>query len=216
MFRFLALFLFILPGFLQTQAAAPFVYHKDMPLSRIGKYLEIYTDKTNQLDINQVRGLTFTPSKDNVPNLLITPHTYWVRFTISNQSDLTNLMLEVEYPTIDDITLYEAQQDGTYKTTRLGEFTRYADRPVDHQNYIFPLSIPLNGTREYYLKVRAGEQLQLPIFVGTKEQVSNKNNYRELIFGLYVGLILAMSFYNLFIYLSTKDKSYLSYVSYNL
>lgn len=216
MFRFLVLLLLTIPGYLQAQATEPFVYKKNTPLTRIGKYLEIYTDKTNQLDINQVRNQTFTPSKDNVPNLLITSHTYWVRFTINNQADFDNLMLEVEYPTIDDITLYEPQPDSTYKTTRLGEFTAYKNRPVDHQNYIFPLSIPPGSSRQYYLKVKAGEQLQLPIYLGSKDEVANKNNYRELIFGLYIGLILAMSFYNLFIYLSTKDKSYLSYVLYNL
>jgi signal transduction histidine kinase len=216
MFRFIVLLLLAISGYQQLQAAPPFVYKNDMPLTHIGKYLEIYTDKTNKLDINAARQQTFQLSKDNVPNLQITPHTYWIRFTIDNQSDLHEIMLEVEYPTIDDITLYEPLSDSTYKSTRLGEFTNYYNRPVDHQNYIFPITLPPNTSRQYFLKVNAGEQLQLPIYVGTREQLSEKNDYRELIFGLYIGVILAMSFYNLFLYISTKDNSYLTYVSYNI
>jgi two-component system, NtrC family, sensor kinase len=216
MFRFIALLLLAILGYQQMQAAAPFVYRKDMPLTRIGKYLEIYTDKTNKLDIKAISQQTFSSPDENVPNLQITPYTHWVRFSISNESSLRDIMLEIEYPTIDDITLFEVLPDGSYKTTRLGEFTSYSNRPVDHQNYIFPLHLEPGSTRQYYLRVVAGEQLQLPIYVGTRDQVSEKNDYRELIFGLYIGVILAMSFYNLFLYLSTKDNSYLTYVSYNV
>jgi len=216
MFRFIALLLLAILGYQQLQAASPFVYRNNMPLTRIGKYLEIYTDKTNELDINTVSKATFSSPDENVPNLQITPYTHWVRFTINNESDLKELLLEIEYPTIDDITLYQKMDDGTYKSLRLGEFTGYKNRPVDHQNYIFPLSQAPHTTRQYYLRVIAGEQLQLPIYIGTYDQVSEKNDYRELIFGLYIGVILAMSFYNLFLYVSTKDNSYLTYVSYNV
>lgn len=216
MFRFIALLLLAILGYQQLQAAPPFVYRNNMPLTRIGKYLEIYTDKTNLLDINAVSKATFSSPDENVPNLQITPYTHWVRFTINNESDLREILLEIEYPTIDDITLFQLMPDGSYKTLRLGEFTNYNNRPVDHQNYIFPLSQAPHTARQYYLRVVAGEQLQLPIYVGTRDQVSEKNDYRELIFGLYIGVILAMSFYNLFLYVSTKDNSYLTYVSYNV
>ncbi|PWV53314.1 7TM diverse intracellular signaling domain-containing protein [Chitinophaga sp. S165] len=216
MFRFIALLLLTIFGFQQLEAAPPFVFRNNMPLTRIGKNLEIYTDKTNKLDIHAIAKASFSSPDENVPNLQITPYTHWVRFTITNESDLQELLLEVEYPTIDDITLFEMRPDGSYKTTHLGEFTSYANRPVDHQNYIFPLDLLPHTTRQYYLRVVAGEQLQLPIFVGSRDQVMEKNDYRELIFGLYIGVILAMSCYNLFLYISTKDISYLTYVSYNV
>lgn len=216
MFRFIALLLLAILGYQQMQAASPIVYRNNMPLTRIGKYLEIYTDKTNSLDINAVSKQTFSVPGENVPNLQITSHTHWVRFTVTNESDLREIMLEVEYPTIDDITLFALRPDGSYDSTRLGEFTSYHNRPVDHQNYIFPLYIAANTSRQYYLRVIAGEQVQLPMFIGTRDQVSEKNDYRDLIFGLYIGVMLAMSFYNLFLYLSTKDNSYLTYVSYNV
>lgn len=216
MFRFIALLFITIFSYLQLDAAPPAVFRNNMPLTRIGKNLEVYTDKTNKLDINDISKVAFTSPDENVPNLQITPYTHWIRFTISNESDLHELLLEVEYPTIDDITLFEEQNDGSFKTTRLGEFTSYYNRPLNHQNYIFPLVLPPHTSRQYYLKVIAGEQLQLPIYIGSRDQVMEKNDYRELLFGLYIGVILAMSCYNLFLYISTRDSSYLTYVSYNV
>ncbi|WPQ64781.1 7TM diverse intracellular signaling domain-containing protein [Chitinophaga sancti] len=216
MFRIITLWLFALLCYVHTQAAAPFVYEEGMPLTRIGKYLELFTDKSNKLGIGDVQHISFVSPGENVPNLQITSYTHWARFHIENPGAARKLLLEVEYPTIDDITLFEQMPDGNFKETRLGEFTQFHNRIFDHQNYIFPLVFQAHSTHLYYLRIKAGEQLQLPIYIGTKEQITTKNSSRGLIFGLYVGVILAMSFYNLFIFLSTKDNSYLIYVAYNI
>ncbi|CAL1520538.1 7TM diverse intracellular signaling domain-containing protein [Chitinophaga sp. MM2321] len=190
------------------------VYTNTEQLLQIGGHMELYTDKSNSLGIDSIKKQSFQPSKQEVPNLQITPYTQWARFTIENKSSQKQLLLEVEYPIIDDITLYEPLPDGGYTATRMGEFTSYHNRKFDHQNYQFLLNIQPDSSREYYLKVRAGEQLQLPVYLGTPEQLYEKNNNRELIFGIYIGVILAMTFYNLFIYISTRDNSYIIYVSY--
>ncbi|NLR62059.1 sensor histidine kinase [Chitinophaga polysaccharea] len=201
-------------SFLLHITAQPVVFKNSKDLLQIGGHLELYTDKGNSLTIEQARQQAFKASGQEVPNLQITPYTQWARFSIHNESSTSQLMLEVEYPIIDDITLFEILPDGQVKSTRLGEFTRYKDRGYDHQNYQFRVNIPVNETRQYYLKVKAGEQLQLPIYLGAPNTIAEKNNKRELIFGIYVGVALAMIFYNLFIYVSTRDNSYLIYVSY--
>lgn len=195
-------------------AAQSIVFKDNKKLLQVGSYLQLYTDKTNKLPFEEVQHQTFTPSQQDVPNLQITSHTQWARFSITNQSPNSQLMLEVESPTIDDITLYEWRPDGTYSHTRLGEFEPYRARGYDHQNYRFKLHIPHDSTKQYYLRAKAGEQLQLPIYLGTSETIYEKNSKRDIIFGIYVGVILAMTFYNLFIYISTRDKSYLTYVGY--
>lgn len=200
--------------FLFHVTAQPVVFKNSKSLLQIGGYLELYTDKADTLTIASAPMQAFKVSGQEVPNLQITPYTQWARFSINNQSKSEKLLLEVEYPIIDDITLYELMPDGTIKQTRLGEFTAYKNRGYDHQNYHFPIRLLPNETRQFYLKVKAGEQLQLPIYLGTPESIFEKNNKRELIFGIYVGVILAMAFYNLFIYISTRDNSYLIYVSY--
>lgn len=199
-----------------ASASEPVVFADSHRLMQIGESLELYADKTNSLTLEQVSRLRFTPSHQKVPNLQISPYTYWARFSIKNTSDVVKLLLEVEYPIIDDITLYEILPDGEIRPTRLGEFQPYHLRPYNHQNYIFPLTIAKNETRFFYLKVKAGEQLQLPIYLGSETSLNAKNTERNFIFGLYIGIILVMALYNLFIFITIRDWSYLIYVSYIL
>lgn len=212
--RFLVLFIL----FLQSQTAAiagePVVFKDSTKLLQIGRSLELYRDNTNQLTIDQVRNMQFTPANADVPNLQISPFSNWARFSITNQTALSQLMLEVEYPTIDEITLYEVLPAGGYKAVNLGQLQPYKNRPYNHQNYIFPLELGVGETREFFLKVKAGEQAQLPMYLGSESALNAKNTERNFIFGVYIGIILVMALYNLFIYLTIRDRSYLIYVTY--
>lgn len=199
-----------------ASASEPVVFADSHRLMQIGESLELFADKTNSLSLEQVSRLRFTPSDQKVPNLQISPYTYWARFSIKNTSDVEKLLLEVEYPIIDDITLYEILPGGAVRPTRLGEFQPYHLRPYNHQNYIFPLIIAKDEVRSFYLKVKAGEQLQLPIYLGSETSLNAKNTERNFIFGLYIGIILVMALYNLFIFITIRDWSYLIYVSYIL
>ncbi len=197
-----------------SRAGGPIVYSDEAKLMHIGKSLELYVDKTNKLTVEQVQDQVFKPSEQDVPNLMITPYTHWARFSITNHSKTEKLQLEIEYPTIDEITLYEQQPGDQFTSLQLGSMKRYDLRPIDHQNYIFPLQIKPGETKHFYLSVRADEQAQLPIYLSTETYINEKNSQRNFIFGIYIGIILVMAFYNLFIYLTTRDSSYLVYVAY--
>ncbi|MCH5690179.1 7TM-DISM domain-containing protein [Niabella sp. W65] len=54
----------------------------------------------------------------------------------------------------------------------------------------------------------------VPVTVGHVEKTFEKIATNDLIFGLYIGLILVMVLYNLFLYFSTKEISYFYYVLY--
>jgi signal transduction histidine kinase len=214
--RALFSFLFTVTLFVhQSQATVvPIVYSDSTKLLQMGRWLDIYTDKTNQLTFREVLNKTFINLNEQVPNLQITPYTHWAKFTITNNTSLHRLLLEIEYPTIDDISLYEPMGDSSWKVTRMGQFQPYNHRLYDHQNYIFTLKLKRGETKTYYLKVKAGEQAQLPVFLGPESLIDNKNALRNLIFGIYTGIVLVMALYNLFIYFSIRDRSYLIYVSY--
>lgn len=209
---FLLLILLVFTG--GAYASGPTTFADSNQLMRIGKSLELYVDKTNKLTVEQVQEEVFRASDQDVPNLMITPYTHWARFSITNSSSLEILLLEVEYPTIDDIVLYEQQPGGGFTSKELGTLKPYRERTYDHQNYIFRLNIPKGTTKQYYLSVKADEQAQLPIYLASETAIYEKNTQRNFIFGIYIGIILVMALYNLFIYLTTRDMSYLIYVAY--
>ncbi|MGX5818677.1 sensor histidine kinase [Chitinophaga lutea] len=196
----------------------PITFTDSSKLMQVGKWVDLYRDPTNKLTPQEAYRQHFTWSGQDVPNLQITPFTTWARFEIKNETNLPQLFLEIEYPTIDDITLHELLPgDGLrFKSTALGQYKPYRERPYDHQNYIFPLDIGPGEKKMFFLEVRAGEQAQLPMYLGSEAEINKKNTERNFIFGLYLGIILVMLLYNFFIFLTTRDRSYLIYVSYIL
>lgn len=194
---------------------APIVYNSDERIKTIGGFTELLDDTTNNLTINDIIAAPgFIPSKEAVPSFPIANISHWVRFSIKNNSQDNSLLLELAYPTIDSILLIQLVDNRPETLMQTGEYVPIFKRVVGHQNYVFELNITPGATQTYYLKVRTSEQLQLPLYIGNAKQITERLSNRDLVFGLYAGVIIVMFLYNLFVYFTVRDKSYLFYVIY--
>jgi len=213
---FLKCLLFILISNI-TYGQSPVVYIKPDSIITIGDKVQILEDKNNKLTIKEVLSSDdFTNSSQIVPNFQISNSTFWIKFKISNKTYLKNLLIELPYSTIDSVFFISQYSKDKYVIEKTGEFVPYYSRKYHHQNYIFNLSLPPSETKTYLLKVRASEQMQLPLFLGSEKSIIEKLDNSDLYFGVYSGIILAMLFYNLFLYFIVKDHSYILYVFYIL
>ncbi|SMO81342.1 sensor histidine kinase [Solitalea koreensis] len=212
--RLFWLFLLLIPSQLcLAQTIAYIDKNQKMP---IGGSLAILEDKKGELNIDQVASRNdFIPTHDAIPNLGISNSVWWVKFTVNNKTDLNNIILELEYPTIDQVELYTKTNMGVEKISSGGD-RAYKERKYDHQNYLFDLKIPVGQSQTYFLKLRAAEQLQLPMYLGSYKMISEILYTKDLIFGIYIGIILVMALYNLFVFVTVRDKSYIYYVLYIL
>lgn len=178
--------------------------------------IQLLEDKTHRLSINDVRALPFHKSVSEVPNFFITSSVYWIKFTILNQTDDPRLVINLKHPTIDDATLYFKDSAGasTFDSVLISEGKPFRDRYYKYQTYLFDANIKQAEERTFFLKVEASEQLLIPVEVGTMKTSLEALTNADLIFGLYIGLILSMAVYNIFIFFSTRDRSYFFYVMY--
>jgi len=192
------------------------VYNKNEGNISVGKNVGILEDKEGNLTFAQARvSEKYLQYRQDVPNFQISSSTFWVKMYVKNNTD-NKLALELAYATIDSVSLYSIQPDGTYTEILTGEFIPYYKRTYKHQNYIFDLDIPKNETRIFMLRLNASEQCQLPLTIGTPKSIQETLYNGDLIFGIYAGIILVMFFYNLFIFFTVRDRTYLYYVIYIL
>lgn len=201
-------------GFLKAQLVATFGQNESK--LRLGKYLYLFEDKSNRLTAADVMQLdSFVKNESEVPNLGISPSTFWVRFGVKNTNPSEELMLELAYPIIDEVELYSLdKQAQPNRISVTGDKYKFSKRDFDHQNYIFEIKIPHDSVGTYLMKIKAGEQILLPISVGSYKQIFRATTNLDVVWGIYFGIIFVMLFYNLFIYFSVKDKVYLIYVVY--
>lgn len=198
-----------------AQANDLIIFKDDTKTLSIGSQVGIFSDANNSMSFDEVLTQNkFSYSNENTPNLAISRSTHWVKLKIKNQSIIKKLVLELEYPIIDEIVFYYQNKSGTYDSILSGEIRKYSARQIDNQNYLFYLNFEAEEEREFYLKIRSGEQVQLPLILGTQKEVFEELIVKDLVFGLYLGIIIVMAIYNLFIYITVRDRSYLYYVSY--
>lgn len=212
---FLLLSVIAFPGKMLAQDTI--IYNQATGLLSIGDKIAFLKDEKNTFTIDEVlKSKDFINSKDAVPNMQITNSSYWIRFSVTNRSELNTLALQLEYPTIDSVLVYTFDSIGSWTKAVTGEFVPYYTREHKHQNYIFNLHLAPGATHSYIMKVIASEQLQLPMTIGSTKNISEEIYTRDLLFGIYAGIILVMLLYNLFLYFSVRDRSYLYYVGYIL
>lgn len=179
----------------------------------VGEFLEIFEDKEQKYTIEEVLNKEFRKSNNSVPNLGISKSSFWLRFKVENKTNDPRLMVELSLATIDKVSfIYE--KNGNWKTIKSGEDYPFYDRKYKDPNYIFDCYVPVDSIKTFYFKVSTSEGLQLPIILGTSKAINSQIKNRDVLSGIYFGLMLVIIIYNFFIYLSVRDKSYIYYVVY--
>jgi len=215
-FKIKLLFFIIFSLFTSVVYAQDTIYYNNSATNTlIGRHVAIFEDKSNRLSLLDVlKSKEFVKSDKEVPNLAISSSAFWVKMVIENQTLSNDLVINLEYPTIDSVDFFSILTGGQVSQIQTGEFVPYNKREFKHQNYIFRLYLAPGEARTYLFRVVASEQMQLPISVGTAQHMLESINTRDMIFGIYAGIMLVMFLYNLFLYFTVRDRAYLYYIGY--
>jgi len=147
-----------------------------------------------------------------VPNLGVVDHSVFIRVSIENLSRNTALALKVDNPVLDRMSLYEIVPAGLIRIAEDGEEFEYSIKNRHLPEFMFKLEMPIGKARDFLFEVSSGEQLNIPIQIGTPELLIDRQLNKNIFFSIYLGIVFVMLIYNLFIFISVKDKTYLFYV----
>ena len=189
----------------------------DIGVYPLGPYLDILEDRKGEWTIENVSSPEmsshYVSNKIAIPNFGFTESVYWVRFKIEDPHwDEDKLLLEVGYPLIDSIRLFIFSGNKLIATKESGDRLPFSQRDVVHQNILFKLP-PANQT-VLYMRFETGSSMRLPLSLWRADDFFANDIRAGFISGIYYGLMLAMALYNLFIFFSMKQRSYLYYFIY--
>src|SRR5258708_20189381 len=197
---------------IKTFSQTPIVFKGDNII--IGDHVSVLEDPSNHLSFEAASvSPGYIPSKNQVPNLSLSKSDFWIKFSIKNASSENHLFLTIDYPILDLCEFYYPFNN-KYLVQKLNDTKPFNDRKYQHQNFVFDVYLQKNTTGTFYLRVHSSEQMVLPLILGTPQKVAESMLTHDLLWGILIGLIIVMILYNLFVYISTKDKSYIYYVMY--
>ncbi|MCP4756768.1 MAG: PAS domain S-box protein [Proteobacteria bacterium] len=184
----------------------------------LGLYLEILEDPEKRLTVQEVASAAFdgrfAANRHKTINLGYTDSAYWVRFRLRNPTEKRHWILEYGKPHMDRITLYLPSDSGGFTAVKTGDSMPFAEREIRHLNFLFPLELVTSEDRTFYLRFETTGAMVVPLTLWTARGLFKRDHNRQLVLGLYYGLIAVMILYNLFLFFSLKDLSYIYYVLY--
>jgi two-component system, sensor histidine kinase LadS len=201
---------------LSDASSAPLVLEDRPQGQRAEGYLSVLRDPSGRLDFDQIRERPFTPLAGQA-GFGFTRDVIWLKLDVHENAgalkpDDGHWWLEVALPSLDDLRLYVPEADGRYRMTRSGDHQPFAERPLAHRLFLFPLELPGPGTHSLYLRVATGDSLAVPIRLWGPQSLRERMAHENLWLGISYGLILGMLIYNAVLWSVLRDSLYGVYV----
>ena len=148
------------------QAASVDIYGED-PYYGLGQHLDYYIDKSGQRNIADIANngpdIHWQQSQAEIPNLGFGTDVYWWRLNIrSTQPRYENWLLEVAYSLLDNINIYVFQEEEQIQHVVLGDKRPFAEREINHRNFLLPLKLHQNTNYTLYIRLHTTSSIQLP------------------------------------------------------
>ncbi|WP_316820613.1 7TM diverse intracellular signaling domain-containing protein [Pedobacter gandavensis] len=179
----------------------------------ISDKIATYEDSSAQLSLGEViKKGEFRPNYNKIANFGLTKSNIWIRIKIVDHKIASDDYLQLKSPNLDKVVFYYPER-GQFKAVKSGNEVAIEHREIVHQDPIFRLNSHTDTTT-YYLKVSASSPITLPLFIGSYSTIMQGLSMESNVFSLYMGLIVTMFLYNIFIYFTVRDRSYLFYVVY--
>ncbi|WP_065259608.1 hybrid sensor histidine kinase/response regulator [Pseudomonas bananamidigenes] len=216
--RYLLMLLFCLP--LLANAVEFDEFTQSLPL---GRSLQVFEDPSGQASIADVRAQAaagqFKVHDKATLNAGYSRSAFWLKIDLhyrpSNPAAQRTWLLELAYPPLDHLDLYLPDAAGEYRLVRqTGDALPFASREIRQNNYLFNLTFKPDQQQTVYLRLSSEGSIQAPVTLWSSTAYLEDQPLRLYVLGLIYGVLLGMLVYNLFIYLSVRDTSYLYYIFY--
>ena len=186
----------------------------------VGRHLHFLEDKGGTLALADILGADsqeqFQASATDMPGFGFTGSAMWGKLTIKNSlARPIHYFLIIDYPPLDYLDFYIPQAGG-YRVIKSGDQRPFANRPVNARNYVFPITIEAGQQATYYLRCRTKGSLNIPISLESATSFAQETALTQIILGIYYGILLVMTVYITFLYITLKDIIYGYYVLFTI
>ena len=189
---------------------------------KFGTHMKVLEDPNKKMSEQEVLSGTFdhlfVPAVSDSPKYGYNKnYPFWGVFELTNpSSEPVDILLESYYGVIDYLTIFQVNSAGdvTYRK-QLGDKIPYKDRTIRYRNPIYELQLQ-PGVNKFYFKSQTTSGVQFNFYLWDRLSFSNFKIVESVFVGFIFGGIAVLGLYNLFLAISTREKTYLYYVFYTL
>lgn len=203
----------VLPTALNPSQSAPYHLGNSNHIN-LSPHLLYLTDPKGSLSLEQAHTSTYWQQHTApVANFGYTPIVYWFYIALKNKTqEPLERLLSLNYPLLDHIIIYHSTNNAPFTKLHLGDKKAFSDRPIQHRNFLVPYHFAPLDEHRILIRIATDSSMQLPLFLTTEQYLLEQDQGVMLGQGIYFGIMIAMIFYNLFLYFSFRDNNYLLYI----
>lgn len=192
--------------------ANPILYVDDNLRYSLNRQVDYLLDSSMQLSLEEVQVSDDWQSIDrNTVNMGFITEALWLRFDIQAVKS-NDYILHLPYPILDYLDHYSFIDGETDLVIKTGDARNFNTRAVNHIDFVFPYRLEAGQTLSVYLRVTSQGTVDVPLRFSSKALFSQENEENILFRGFVMGILFLMLFYNLFIFVSLRDRVYGFYV----
>ncbi|MBL8018336.1 MAG: hypothetical protein JNM27_01605 [Leptospirales bacterium] len=196
-----------------TLAVPPFSIEASQKETSIARYLEEAEDPTVSRSQEDMISAAFKPVAVDVVHKGFSNNAFWYRFSYtSTPVSARPAMLKVGNFHMREISIFAFQHGRLVLKTESGTIRITRDFP--HRDFIFQLPASEGIVTDVWFRLRNDGPMKFhPTIVGL-EELRRADYTEEWLAGLLLGPQFILAIYNLFLFFSIQDKSYLFYALY--
>jgi len=191
----------------------------DFSYQNIGKELSYLEDKSAKMSLEEVKKLSnaeFTRGDHEILNFGNTSSAWWIKIGYTAQRDLP-LYLIIDAPNIEYIDAFTTDSIGRPVVMKTGCLRTRQPNVFVRNNFMLNLPVASKIEKKtIYLRLKTNNILLAPIKLATAESVIKGQEFKLGIEYIYIGLLIGLLLFNLFLFVSIRDVTYLYYALYVL
>ena len=169
----------------------------------------VLVDDTGTLTFDEVRGRPvdqFRPLARTGENAGYSGAAYWLWFRVKNATGAPSFVLEL------DMTAIAELHDDAGLARRSAASHPFGEREVPQGNIAFRITLRPGEEKAFWLQQRSNDTVVLDPVMWPERRFWESRSREQLLNGLCYGALIGLVMYNLFLFLGTRDRSYLLYV----
>ena len=159
----------------------------------------------------------WTPTLSPV-NLGMSSDVHWFSFVVTpDSSRAVSYLFEIDYALLDsvEVAVYPPSSSSPVVRYQAGDNLAFDVRPIANNTPLF--SLPLSAKPQtVVVRVESSGTIRMPIAVWEEKEFIEYAASQNLALGLFFGFLCAMAISNIFLFFTTKNRSFLFYTGYAL
>lgn len=161
---------------------------------------------------NITKSTAFKVCRTSLPTLKVSNPVIWLKLVLHNKTTQPYIPISINASVIDHFDLY--------LIGIISGHIAHLSAPRNNKGNLLPRANVINCTilpdsvRTIYLRIESNVPNIIPIEFSGADKYFEKYSAKNIAFGIFMGIVIVMAFYNLLLYLIVKDISYLYYVFY--